>query len=382
LLITGILIDLRWISRLILRLIRTARDELILLAVLVRLILIRYTVGILARVLARRYVLRHVLRILLIRILHVQLALTRHLILHRRQLVLRQRLHAGPTYRLHHVAGGGVRHGGRRRVRHRGRSCRRRGINGRRGALDRRGAARLIHAGRLVQDTLARYHVLRWRHVLGYLSVSQPLQARLPEIRCKLPSCLLRQLGVLPGVFRGDVRQFGLPSRRRRPGDGDVGLLQGDLARPLSGVHRRLYPLAELGGSDQEEMLFLLAGDENVVLVLSLLLTAVPERRHAVAVLAIVEPLALVSQPVAPLGYAEAGSLVVLPLAKVRLGHRRVHLLVLRIDPSNANYFQAAHEKQLSISREISTSGSSGRKTIDRTDRAAREQQVSDYPPR
>jgi hypothetical protein len=36
----------------------------------------------------------------------------------------------------------------------------------------------------------------------------------------------------------------------------------------------------------------------------------------------------------------------------------------------------------LSISREISTSGSSGRKTIDRTDRAAREQQVSDYPPR
>ncbi len=49
----------------------------------------------------------------------------------------------------------------------------------------------------------------------------------------------------------------------------------------------------------------------------------------AVSVLPVVEPLSLVLQTVRPLADAEAGPLVVLPLAHVGLGHARVQLVVL-----------------------------------------------------
>ena len=58
-------------------------------------------------------------------------------------------------------------------------------------------------------------------------------------------------------------------------------------------------------------------------------LCAVLERGDPVSVLPVVVPLALVLEPVGSLADAEARSLVVLPLAHVRLGHVRVQLLVL-----------------------------------------------------
>lgn len=126
-----------------------------------------------------------------------------------------------------------------------------------------------------------------------------------------------------------DVGQLGLAPARGRSRDGDVGLLQGYLAGALGRRHRGVYPLAKLGRAYEEQVPLLLAGDEDVVLVLALLLGVVAECRHAVAVLAIVKPLALVAQTVAALGDAEARALVVLPLAKVCLGYGGVHLLIL-----------------------------------------------------
>lgn len=131
-------------------------------------------------------------------------------------------------------------------------------------------------------------------------------------------------------MLGSDVRQFSSATGCRRSRDRDVRFLKGDLARPLGGVHRCLYPLAELGRSDKEQVLLLLTGDQDVVLVLPLLLGAITKRRHAVAVLPIVEPFTLVTEAVAALRYTEACPLVVLPLAQVGLGHRGVHLLVLQ----------------------------------------------------
>ena len=51
--------------------------------------------------------------------------------------------------------------------------------------------------------------------------------------------------------------------------------------------------------------------------------------RHTVAVLLVVVPLALVPEPVRPLAHAEARSLVVFPLARVRLRYVRVVDVVL-----------------------------------------------------
>ena len=76
-------------------------------------------------------------------------------------------------------------------------------------------------------------------------------------------------------------------------------------------------------------MLLLVAGDENVVLILSLLPGPVLEGGDAVAVLSVVEPLSLVLEPVRALANAEPAALVVLPLSHVRLGHVGVQHFVL-----------------------------------------------------
>ena len=55
------------------------------------------------------------------------------------------------------------------------------------------------------------------------------------------------------------------------PGDGDVCLLDGDLGGAVGGVERRVHALSELGGADEKEVALLVAGDEDVVLVLALL---------------------------------------------------------------------------------------------------------------
>jgi len=52
--------------------------------------------------------------------------------------------------------------------------------------------------------------------------------------------------------------------------------------------------IAELARTRQEQMLLLLAGDQDVVLVLALLDGSVAKGRHSVAVLPVVIPLALV----------------------------------------------------------------------------------------
>ena len=82
-------------------------------------------------------------------------------------------------------------------------------------------------------------------------------------------------VGVLAGVAAGNVGQFGLAAGRRCARYGNVGLLQGDLGRPLGGADGRLDPLAELGRSDQEQVLLLLRRDQHVVLVFALLFGAV-----------------------------------------------------------------------------------------------------------
>ena len=77
-------------------------------------------------------------------------------------------------------------------------------------------------------------------------------------------------------------------------------------------------------------MFLFLGGDEDVVFVLALLLGTVPKCGHAIAVLLVREPLALVSQSVRTLADAEPRALVVLPLAHVRLRDALVHLFVLQ----------------------------------------------------
>ena len=82
-------------------------------------------------------------------------------------------------------------------------------------------------------------------------------------------------VGVLPGVGAGHIGQFGLAAGGGRARDGDVGLLQGDLGGPLRRADGRLDPLAELGRSDEEQVLLLLRRDQHVVLVLALLFGSV-----------------------------------------------------------------------------------------------------------
>ena len=77
-------------------------------------------------------------------------------------------------------------------------------------------------------------------------------------------------------------------------------------------------------------MFLFLGGDEDVILVLSLLLGTVPKRGDTVAILLIREPLALVSQSVRTFADAEPGALVILPLPHVRLRDALVHLFVLQ----------------------------------------------------
>lgn len=312
-----------------------------------QLILIRYTVGIglldralnhrlgtgvlinaLAQLIERQLVDQlsggHLVRELALRQLVLRQLILPNLILGRQRLIGQQllslRLHARPPDRLHHAAG---------RARGRRRPLLRRGRT-----LDGRGPLLLIHPAPLVKNALPGHRVLRRRHVLRYLPVSQPLEPRLPEIGRELFRRLLGQLRILSRLLGRRVGQLGPPSRRRRSRYRDVRLLKSYLARPLGRAHRCLYPLAELGRSDKEQMLLLLAGDQHVVLVLALLLAPVAERRHPVTVLPVVEPLALVSKPVAPLRYTETRPLVVLPLAQIRLRHRGVHLLVLPITNS------------------------------------------------
>lgn len=105
--------------------------------------------------------------------------------------------------------------------------------------------------------------------------------------------------------------------------------MEGYLGSPLSRVDGRVDALAELRAPDEEQVLPLLAGDEDVVLVLALFARTVPEGGNAVAVLAVGEPLALVLEAVAPLADAEARSLVVLPFAHVRFRYARVQMFVL-----------------------------------------------------
>ena len=77
-------------------------------------------------------------------------------------------------------------------------------------------------------------------------------------------------------------------------------------------------------------MPLLVGGDKHVVLVFPLLLGSVAEGGDAVAVLAVVVPLALVLEAVRAFADAEAGALVVLPLAHVGLRHAGVQLFILR----------------------------------------------------
>lgn len=55
------------------------------------------------------------------------------------------------------------------------------------------------------------------------------------------------------------------------------------------------------------------------------------ERGDAVSVFLVVVPLAFILESVRPLRHAKPGPLVVLPLARVRLHHVGVQLLVLRV---------------------------------------------------
>ena len=114
------------------------------------------------------------------------------------------------------------------------------------------------------------------------------------------------------------------------PGDGDVSFLERDLGGALRCAHSGINALAELGRPDEEEVLLLVAGDEDVVLVLALLPRPVLERGHAVAVLAVVEPLPFVLETVAALADAEPAALVVLPLAHVGLCHVSIKHLILK----------------------------------------------------
>lgn len=75
------------------------------------------------------------------------------------------------------------------------------------------------------------------------------------------------EIGVFTSVNGGDVGQFGFAARCRRPRDGDVGFLQGDLGRPLSGTDGRFDSFTKLGRSYEEQVFLLLRRDQHVVLV-------------------------------------------------------------------------------------------------------------------
>lgn len=75
------------------------------------------------------------------------------------------------------------------------------------------------------------------------------------------------------------------------PRDSNISFLKGDLVCSLCGVHCRINPLPELSGSHEEQMLLLLGGYQDVVLVLSLFLCAVLECGDSVAVLLVSKPL-------------------------------------------------------------------------------------------
>lgn len=75
------------------------------------------------------------------------------------------------------------------------------------------------------------------------------------------------------------------------PRDSNISFLKGDLVCSLCGVHCRINPLPELSGSHEEQMLLLLGGYQDVVLVLSLFLCAVLECGDSVAVLLVGKPL-------------------------------------------------------------------------------------------
>jgi len=79
---------------------------------------------------------------------------------------------------------------------------------------------------------------------------------------------------------------------------------------PLA-CHEKINALPELAGAERQHFSRLLfISDQNIILVFALLLGAVLERGHAVAVLLVVEPLALVLETIGPLGNAVAGALV------------------------------------------------------------------------
>ena len=93
------------------------------------------------------------------------------------------------------------------------------------------------------------------------------------------------------GGKRGERGEIGEPAGEvragpgRTPGNRYVCFLQGYFGCALGRADGRVYSLAELGRANQEQVLLLVGGYEDVVLVLPLFTTAVFEGGHPIAVL-------------------------------------------------------------------------------------------------
>lgn len=130
---------------------------------------------------------------------------------------------------------------------------------------------------------------------LAIAQLLETLQHRWLEIWREFACHAHRVLAIDARLLGSNIGILGLCRRGGHARDGHVGALHGHFEGALRGIYRGRDAVTEFARTRQEQMLLLLAGDQYVVLVFALLDGAVPEGGYAIAVLAIVIPLSLVS---------------------------------------------------------------------------------------